>query len=357
VVRHRAGATAGQHRAPASFRSPGGRLAGLHGHAAAVAAVFAALVLLIGQPGTGPARTDPAELADNAALAGAAGTVRRSGDAGAVRVQDGAPAGAGDGVTPAVAPDRSAPTVVRDSGGNAARPAASPSRAAPVSPSPRPRKGPAGSIRLTGSAGVALTFDDGPDPLHTPQLLDLLRAHDVKATFCLVGTRVQAYPQLVRRIAADGHTLCNHSWRHRFDLGTRSATEIREDLQATNAAIRQAVPGVPVRYFRAPGGGFTPALVAVARQEGMRSLYWDVDPRDWDDESAATSLAHVERVVSTVQQGIRPGSIVLSHDFRQPTTVAAYAVLLPWLKARWQLVAMPADPSAPRTDTSAAQRG
>ena len=73
----------------------------------------------------------------------------------------------------------------------------------------------------TESAAVALTFDDGPDPNYTPKMLALLKKHDVKATFCVVGVQVEQFPQLVRDIVADGHTLCNHTWKHDTTLGTR----------------------------------------------------------------------------------------------------------------------------------------
>jgi peptidoglycan/xylan/chitin deacetylase (PgdA/CDA1 family) len=189
---------------------------------------------------------------------------------------------------------------------------------------------------------VALTFDDGPDPVNTPRILDLLRRNEVRATFCVVGTRVRAHPALVRRIVAEGHTLCNHSWQHRLDLGTRTPAEIRADLSRTDDAIHAAVPDAPVRYFRAPGGRFSPALVGGARTLGMTPLFWQVDPRDWDSGSFGTGTPLADHVVAAVRAAVRPGAIVLSHDSGHPDTVTAYAELLPWLKARFALAALPA---------------
>src|SRR4051812_510389 len=97
--------------------------------------------------------------------------------------------------------------------------------------------GPAGAITMTATRAVALTFDDGPDPVTTPRILDLLRANGVKATFCVIGTLAHDHPDLVRRIAAEGHTLCNHSWRHLLDLGSRGPADIRDDLARANDAI------------------------------------------------------------------------------------------------------------------------
>jgi peptidoglycan-N-acetylglucosamine deacetylase len=201
--------------------------------------------------------------------------------------------------------------------------------------------GPAGSVTGTGSAGVALTFDDGPDPANTPKILDLLGQHGIKATLSLVGFRARDNPALVRRIAAEGHTLCNHSWQHLMDLGNRPLSYQKWDLTNTANVISAAAPDTPVRYFRAPGGNFTPGLVDLVRQYGMTPLYWNVDPRDWDSSSYGSGASMVTHIVSSVQATVRPGRIVLSHDCKHPDTITAYATLLPWLKARYTLVALP----------------
>ncbi|MFG1606060.1 polysaccharide deacetylase family protein [Actinoplanes sp. NPDC049265] len=201
--------------------------------------------------------------------------------------------------------------------------------------------GPANSLMRTGTAGVALTFDDGPDPVQTPALLDLLADQHVKATFCLVGRQARAYPALVHRIAAEGHTLCNHSWSHSLTLGRTSPAAIRADLTRTNEAIHAAAPDAPVAYLRAPGGNFTPALVKAGRDLGMTSIYWDLDPRDWDHPAGESDRAHIDRLIRTVQKHTRRGSIILSHDRGQPDTIAAYRTLLPWLRARYELTARP----------------
>ncbi|HWS34142.1 MAG TPA: polysaccharide deacetylase family protein, partial [Actinoplanes sp.] len=204
---------------------------------------------------------------------------------------------------------------------------------------PKGRTGPAGSLLVTGTKGVALTFDDGPDPDYTPKLLKMLAKEKVKATFCLVGTQARRHPDLVERIAAEGHSLCNHSWDHDLKLGRRSHQVIRDDLARTNAAIRAAVPGAEIRYMRAPGGNFTPALVKLSAEQGMRSIYWKVDPRDWEHKTES-SPAHRNKIVRIVKKRTKPGAIVLSHDYAQPDTIAAYRTLLPWLNKRFDLVAL-----------------
>jgi peptidoglycan/xylan/chitin deacetylase (PgdA/CDA1 family) len=197
-------------------------------------------------------------------------------------------------------------------------------------------------IRTTGSGKVALTFDDGPGE-GTLKILAMLREAGVKATFCLIGVNVQAHPDLVQAIVRDGHTLCNHTWKHDEHLGQKSADAIRADLQRTNDAIHQAVPGVPIKYFRHPGGNFTPLAVQVAAELGMSSLGWNVDPRDWDLQHMPPGPGLTQHIVSVVERNTRAGSIVLSHDGGgdRSSTVAAYQTLLPFLTKRFSLEAMP----------------
>jgi peptidoglycan/xylan/chitin deacetylase (PgdA/CDA1 family) len=254
---------------------------------------------------------------------------------------------------PAVA----SPALPSPSAPPSARPSAPPSPSKPPSSPPATTKtaedgyhvrppgnghGPAESVTRTAGADVALTFDDGPDPINTPALLQILRENNVKATFCMVGFRVRDRPDLVRQIYADGHTLCNHSWQHLTDLAKRDPSYIDWDLRHTNDMIHAAVGAdAPIRYFRAPGGNFTPSLVAKATELGMASIYWDVDPRDWDHKPDSNHSAHISRVISQVKSQIRQGSIVLSHDNGQPDTIVAYRTLIPWLKQHFTLEGLP----------------
>lgn len=235
-----------------------------------------------------------------------------------------------------------ASAVARTLGGLATRP---PARVAtrPLDGAARLPRAAAGShdrspiLRTTGTSAVALTFDDGPDPNWTPAILDLLRQHRVSATFCVVGANALAFPGLVRRIAGEGHTLCNHSWRHQIGLGTWPADAIRADLIRTNEAIRRALPGAAVPYFRHPGGAWTARAVRVAAGLGMTSIHWDIDPQDWRRPGGAA----IARVVTGQT---RPGSIILLHDGGgdRSGTVAGCSSLLPDLLNRFRLVALPA---------------
>jgi peptidoglycan/xylan/chitin deacetylase (PgdA/CDA1 family) len=215
-------------------------------------------------------------------------------------------------------------------------PSASPSpttKASVSPPAPTAGNGPAGSLRTTGSASVALTFDDGPWD-DTPAVLDLLAQYHVKATFCMIGHQVAAHAALVQRMVTEGHTLCNHTWTHDESLRNRPADRMRDELQRTNDAIHAVVPGAAIPYFRAPGGNFAPNVVSLASSMGMTSIYWSVDPQDWRGPG-------VQSIIHNVLGNTRPGSIVLLHDGAGPQTVTALRTILPDLVGRFTLIALP----------------
>jgi peptidoglycan/xylan/chitin deacetylase (PgdA/CDA1 family) len=183
-----------------------------------------------------------------------------------------------------------------------------------------------------------LTFDDGPWT-DTPAVLDLLAQYRIKATFCMVGRQVATHAALVQRIVAEGHTLCNHTWSHDEMLRTRAADGIAAELQRTNDAIHAVVPSAVIRYFRAPGGNFSPQIVSIAAGMGMASISWNVDPQDWRGPG-------VQSIITDVLANTRPGSIVLLHDGAGPQTVAALRTILPELARRYTLIALPdSDPA------------
>jgi peptidoglycan/xylan/chitin deacetylase (PgdA/CDA1 family) len=186
-----------------------------------------------------------------------------------------------------------------------------------------------------GGQSVALTFDDGPNPADTPRLLQVLREERVRAVFCLWGDYVEAHPDIVRAIAADGHVLCNHS-AHHDDMGSWDPAAIRADLLATSAAIRRAVPGAHIPYFRAPYGswGQTPQ---VAAELGMQPLGWRLAISDWEP---ATADVLAQRILD----GVTPGAVVLLHDGggdRSPT-VGAVERVIPELRSDGWRFTLPA---------------
>jgi Predicted xylanase/chitin deacetylase len=167
-------------------------------------------------------------------------------------------------------------------------------------------------VRLPAGAGadaVALTFDDGPHPETTPRLLDLLAAHEARATFFLVGERASQFPALARRIADEGHALGAHGLRHQAMVLTPPAQLARE-LSEARARIEEASGrGLGEEpWLRPPHGFKTWRLCRTATRLGWRLAAWSVDPRDYDREVTAGVLAR--RMTSR----IGPGDVVLLHE-------------------------------------------
>ncbi|MDI3316915.1 MAG: polysaccharide deacetylase family protein [Bacillota bacterium] len=159
---------------------------------------------------------------------------------------------------------------------------------------------------VAGRARAALTFDDGPDPASTPRFLEALARLEVPATFFMVGRRAVREPALVREAVAAGHELGNHTWSHRHAWSLGPAATLREIRDA--AALLEDVSGRPVRYLRPPWGAFNWAVWLGAAETGARLVLWSAVGDDW--KASATPASIVRRV----EQGLRPGVIVLLHD-------------------------------------------
>lgn len=184
---------------------------------------------------------------------------------------------------------------------------------------------------------VNLTIDDGPEPIWTLKVLDVLKKYDAKATFCIIGSRAKEYPELVKKVVAAGHRLCDHSVDHNTAMDQRSESYQRQQvLDAQKMILDAAGPGTRVLYYRAPGGAFTPYSREVAASHGMRPLGWNVDTRDWTNPG-------VERIVDAVHQGLSDGPTILFHDGggNRSQTVAALDRILPWLKSQGYVFGYP----------------
>jgi peptidoglycan-N-acetylglucosamine deacetylase len=171
---------------------------------------------------------------------------------------------------------------------------------------------------------IALTIDDGPDPVYTPQVLRLLRKYRVTATFSMIGLHVAAFPGLARDVAEAGHKIANHTWTHADLVGLPVHRVHDEVIRATDAihAATGATPGL----FRAPYGAWSPAVIRECERTRMIPLDWSVDPRDW-------SMPGVRAIVRNIMTNTRPGSIILEHDGggNRSETVAALRIVLPRL--------------------------
>ena len=181
---------------------------------------------------------------------------------------------------------------------------------------------------------IALTFDDGPDPTTTPAILDVLRAHNVKATFFVIGARAEQHPELIQRIASEGHTLGNHTYYHRNMTGLSPNLALKE-LQDTQAAIDRALGGhFRTTLFRPPCGApyitdtdKLPMIQRLMQEQQMYPVMWNIDPHDWALGDQPDSV-----IGSVAQSTSEDGGIVLLHD-TQPQTADALPGILDYYTA------------------------
>jgi len=155
---------------------------------------------------------------------------------------------------------------------------------------------------------VALTFDDGPSPA-TGQILDLLGERQIKATFFVCGMNAERHPEIVRRLAAEGHTIGNHTYSHPFAylLGRR---RLAEEIDRTQEALER-LTGQRPKLFRPPYGARWFGMFRVLRERGLRLVQWSDTGYDWKLEGAAIARATLEK--------LQPGSIILLHDALEGT--------------------------------------
>jgi peptidoglycan/xylan/chitin deacetylase (PgdA/CDA1 family) len=156
------------------------------------------------------------------------------------------------------------------------------------------------------SRSVCLTFDDGPHPVHTPRLLEVLKQQQVPATFFVVGREVERYPDVVRRILAEGHALGHHSFSH-GDPARTSARELLEEVRATEAVLNR-VAGASPSLFRPPHGKLTAGKLWRLWRGGQTVVLWNVDPKDFACPTAEELRAWFRL------HPLRGGDVVLLHD-------------------------------------------
>lgn len=158
----------------------------------------------------------------------------------------------------------------------------------------------------SGEKNVSLTFDDGPHPTGTPALLDILRQHQVPATFFLLGERARRWPELVREILSEGHQIGNHSWSH-ADFWKCSKTHLLKELCRCQQTLEE-IAGEPVQWMRPPYGHVTYTARAWTRRRESQVVLWDLLPPDYNP---ASDLARLKQIY---HRFVRPGSIICLHD-------------------------------------------
>jgi peptidoglycan-N-acetylglucosamine deacetylase len=175
-----------------------------------------------------------------------------------------------------------------------------------------------------GPKAIALTIDDGPSPIYTPQILQILEKYHVTASFSMVGENVTYYPSVARDVADAGHVIVNHTWDH-ADLASLTAEQTRAEIGNATDAIHNAVGRTPT-IFRAPYGAWSRTTLEYCASEHLTPLDWSVDPRDW-------ARPGVSKIVAAIMKNTQTGSIILEHDGGgdRSETVAALKIAIPRL--------------------------
>jgi peptidoglycan/xylan/chitin deacetylase (PgdA/CDA1 family) len=177
------------------------------------------------------------------------------------------------------------------------------------------------------ASGVALTFDDGPDPRYTPQILDVLAAHHVTATFFMIGRQAATSPDLVRKVVEGGNAIGIHTWDH-LRLTTASPSVFASQVDR-EVELVTSLTGERPTCLRPPYGSANQTTVNEASSRGLAIAQWSVDPRDW-------TRPGVNAIVSRVTSHLGPGQIILLHDGGgdRSQTVAALSRILDAIAAR-----------------------
>ena len=173
----------------------------------------------------------------------------------------------------------------------------------------------------TGKKRVALTFDDGPHPRYTREILEILAEYGVPATFFVIGVNAETYPELIKREVAEGHEIGNHTYNH-YHLSKLSAEAFEKDMQKCAQTVNRIIGREPI-LFRPPEGACSQHSKDFCEKNGYPIIMWSVDTRDW---------AHtpIDEIVENVKKNTKDGSIILMHDFigkNSPTPVALRRII------------------------------
>lgn len=174
---------------------------------------------------------------------------------------------------------------------------------------------------------VALTFDDGPHPIYTPKILDLLEEYSVPATFFVIGQNVDNYPEAFKTLLESDCEIGNHTYHHK-NVSNMSESEIRSELEMTETAISK-FSNIKPTLLRPPEGSFGKQLEKVCIEKKYDVILWSIDTRDWEYASA-------EQISATVLKKIQNGDIILMHDYvsHGAHTYDALKIIIPELLSR-----------------------
>ncbi len=187
------------------------------------------------------------------------------------------------------------------------------------------------------SKRVAITFDDGPDKHFTPQILDILKEYDTKATFFVLGSNAKKHQNVLKRIDEEGHVVANHSWSHK-NFTKISRNTIIKELHRTDELIQEVI-GKSYSLFRLPYGAFNQRALKTVAEQGFHNIYWSIDPRDWSGNSP-------KKILDNIRANIEPGAIILLHSFGSaksiPNTIKALPQIIEFLQEQgYEMVTIP----------------
>ena len=166
---------------------------------------------------------------------------------------------------------------------------------------------------------IAISFDDGPHPM-TEKVLDVLQQYQAKATFFCIGTQIEKYPEIFKRIIAEGHLVGNHSYSHSNTFGIFSTQKITDEIRQTDTVIKH-LTGKKVLYFRPPFGVTNPRIARATKATSKYVI-------GWNNRSLDTVIADENKILERVKSKVAPGGIILLHDTSQKTVNVLEQLLL-----------------------------
>lgn len=174
-------------------------------------------------------------------------------------------------------------------------------------------------FRNLDSNFVALTFDDGPHPEFTPKVLDTLAQFNAKATFFLIGSNAEKYPEIVNRIVREGHSIGNHTYSHSNSLPVKSSSFISKELLRTNKVLKE-ITGKDILLFRPPFGVTNPKIYRALKKTQLTSIGWSV--RTYD-----TAIQNPDKITTNATRTTKAGDIILMHDTKKQSNDALIKII------------------------------
>jgi peptidoglycan/xylan/chitin deacetylase (PgdA/CDA1 family) len=171
----------------------------------------------------------------------------------------------------------------------------------------------------TTRKAVSLTFDDGPDNVITPQILAILKANNIQATFCYVGTQMQYFPEIVKQTTAEGHQIIDHTFDHPR-MSELKPADMQNELSQGDGIITN-LTGLQIKSMRPPYGDIDSSVVKEMKKEGKTIVLWSLDSLDWADDPP-------DVLVTNVLDNVRPGDIILMHSLSNRSNTAAALPLI-----------------------------